>query len=147
MDPGHIDRDFLLKMINSCLPFDDSCTNHYKSNEHFMEAQIETEEQKENTIAVVSYLTLIGLIIAYVMNQDKKSQLGSYHIRQSLGLLCCGFALGIVGMIPILGWIVTFVGMFMMLYMWIMGLINAMNKKEKPLPFLGKKIEEWFKGV
>ncbi|MBA3985291.1 MAG: hypothetical protein H0X63_01630 [Flavobacteriales bacterium] len=112
-----------------------------------MEAQVESTQEKDNSIAVIAYLTLIGLIIAFVMNKDKKSALGSYHIRQSLGLLCCGFALGVVGMVPILGWIVSFLGIFIMLYMWIIGLMHAINKVQKPLPFFGNKFEEWFKNV
>ncbi len=96
------------------------------------------------TIAVISYLTIIGLIIAYVMNNDKKTELGAYHIRQSIGLAATGIALGVIGLIPILGWIVSVLGTLLLIYMWIMGLIHAMNEKKKPLPFFGKKFEEWF---
>ena len=99
------------------------------------------------TIAVISYLTIIGLIIAYVMNNDKKTEFGAYHIRQSVGLAATGIALGVVGLIPILGWIISILGTLLLLYMWIMGLINAMNEKKKPLPFFGKKFEEWFKSI
>ena len=56
-------------------------------------------------------------------------------------------ALGVIGLIPILGWIVSVVGTLLLIYMWIMGLVNAMNEKKKPLPFLGKKFEEWFKSI
>lgn len=102
---------------------------------------------EEKNIAVISYITLIGLIIAFVMNNDKKQAFPSYHIKQSLGLGLTGLALGVVGMIPILGWIVSFLGMFIMLYLWIVGLLNAINGKQKPVPFLGAKYEEWFKNI
>lgn len=36
-------------------------------------------------IAIIAYLTLIGLIIAYVLNNEKRNDFASYHIRQSLG--------------------------------------------------------------
>lgn len=98
-------------------------------------------------IAIIAYITLIGLIIAFVMNSDKKETFPTYHIKQSLGLGLTGLALGVVGMIPILGWIVSFLGLFVMLYLWIMGLINAINGKQKPVPFLGEKYEEWFKNL
>ena len=31
--------------------------------------------------------------------------------------------------------------------MWIMGLMNAINGKEKTVPLLGNKYEEWFSGI
>jgi uncharacterized membrane protein len=81
------------------------------------------------------------------MNNDKKNSFAGYHIRQSLGLAVTGLALGAIGMIPILGWIIDIVGLFVLLYMWIMGLLNAINSKEKPVPILGNKYAEWFKNV
>ncbi|WP_339918254.1 hypothetical protein [Yeosuana marina] len=97
--------------------------------------------------AIISYITIIGLIIAFVMNNDKKNAFASYHIRQSLGLGLTGLALGVIGMVPILGWIIDFFGLFVLLYMWIMGLVNAVNENEKPVPILGKKYIEWFKNI
>jgi len=103
------------------------------------------EEAKK--IAVISYITIIGLVIAYVMNNEKNLDFAKYHIRQSVGLCATGLALSVIGMIPFLGWIINIVGIFVLLYMWIMGLMNAINAKEKPVPFLGKKFEEWFKNI
>lgn len=105
------------------------------------------QNEQDNTIAIISYLTLIGLVIAFVMNNEKKQPFARYHIRQSLGLNITGFVLGFVNVIPILGWIVSIIGMFILLYMNIIGIINAVNRKEKPLPILGKQYEEWFKSV
>ncbi|MDN3724029.1 hypothetical protein QRD02_06515 [Aequorivita sp. SDUM287046] len=113
-----------------------------------METQIENHSTQENNtnLAVIAYITIIGLIIAFMLNKEKKP-LVNYHIRQSLGLACCGFALGLLNIIPILGWIISFFGMFVLLFLWIKGLMNAINKVETPVPFLGKKFEEWFKNI
>lgn len=99
------------------------------------------------TIATIAYITIIGLIIAFVQNSEKKNSFAFFHIRQSLGLSVTGLALGVIGMIPILGWIINILGIFVLIYMWIMGLTNAINGKEKTVPLLGEKYEEWFKGV
>jgi len=109
------------------------------------EAVAVNEEAKR--IAVIGYITIIGLIIAFVMNNEKKLGFASYHVRQSVGLCVTGLALGVIGIIPILGWIINIVGIFVLLFMWIMALVNAINGKEKPAPLLGKKYEEWFKGI
>ncbi|WP_047414254.1 DUF4870 domain-containing protein [Cellulophaga sp. Hel_I_12] len=98
-------------------------------------------------IATIAYMTFIGLIIAFVMNNDKKDAFAAYHIKQSLGLALTGLALGIIGMIPILGWIINILGIFVLLYMWVMGLMNAINGKESPVPFLGEKYKIWFKNI
>ncbi|MFC4095973.1 DUF4870 domain-containing protein [Euzebyella saccharophila] len=103
------------------------------------------EEAKR--IAIISYITIIGLVIAFVMNNEKQLDFAKYHIRQSLGLCVTGFGLGIIGLIPILGWIINLLGIFVLLYMWIMALMNALNGRTKPAPFLGSKFNEWFKGL
>lgn len=109
------------------------------------EAVTVNEEAKK--IAIISYITIVGLIIALVMNNDKKLEFATYHIRQSIGLAACSLALIIIGFIPILGWIVNIIGFFVLLYMWILGLMNAFNEKQKPVPFLGEKYRIWFKNV
>lgn len=103
--------------------------------------------EEGKTIAIIAYLTLIGLVVALVMNGDKKNPFASYHIRQSLGLMLTSLAVSIVSVIPFVGWLIGVLAFFVMLYMWIMGLMNAVNGREKPLPFLGDKYLEWFKTV
>ena len=98
-------------------------------------------------IALISYITIIGLIIAFVMNTEKKHEFAQFHIRQSLGLFLTAIILSFISMIPFLGWIVWIVGIFALLFMWIKGLINAANGKQEFLPFLGQKYAEIFKNL
>ena len=106
-----------------------------------------TEANKSTTIAMVAYLTIIGLIAAIVLNKDTKDPFTSFHIRQSLGLIVTGFAVGIIGIIPFLGWLISIVGTICVIILWLMGFINAINGNEKPVPILGEKYAEWFKNV
>jgi uncharacterized membrane protein len=106
-----------------------------------------TRDTQDKTIAIVAYLTVIGLVVALVLNNEKKDLFAKYHIRQSLGLVLTSIALSLINVIPILGWIVSMVGAFVLLYMWVMGLLNAINGREKPVPILGEKYEEWLKSV
>lgn len=99
------------------------------------------------TIAIIAYLTLIGLIIAFVMNNDKKNAFAAFHIRQALGLGLTGLALGVVNVIPILGWIIGIFGSLLLLVLWVIGLMGALNGKEKSVPILGKKYQEWLKSI
>ena len=106
-----------------------------------------TRDTQDKTIAIVEYLTIIGLVVALVLNNEKRDLFAKYHIRQSLGLVLTSLALSLINVIPILGWIVSMVGAFVLLYMWVMGLLNAINGREKPVPILGEKYEEWLKSV
>ena len=106
-----------------------------------------TRDTQDKTIAIVAYLTVIGLVVALVLNNEKKDLFAKYHIRQSLCLVLTSIALSLINVIPILGWIVSMVGAFVLLYMWVMGLLNAINGREKPVPILGEKYEEWLKSV
>ncbi|MDJ1506561.1 hypothetical protein [Xanthocytophaga agilis] len=99
------------------------------------------------TIAIISYLTLVGFIIALIMHSSNKTSLGAFHLRQMLLLIIIGIAVGFVAWIPILGqlvWLVTCLGLFVF---WIFGLISAINGEEKPMPLVGAKAQEMFATV
>ncbi len=107
----------------------------------------DTSAPENKTIAIIAYLTVIGLIAAIVMNQDKKEPFSSFHIRQALGIFVSLLVISFVGVIPILGWIIAILGGIMLFVLWIMGLINAISGKTKTVPVLGDKFAEWFAGV
>lgn len=107
----------------------------------------QTEQANDNNMAIIAYITIVGLIIAYISNKDKNNAFTSFQIRQSLGLATVGLVLAIISLIPFLGWLIYIIGMFALLYLWIMGLINAINNKHVPVPFLGEKLNDWFKNV
>lgn len=106
-----------------------------------------TSIEEGKNIAIIAYITVFGLIIAFVMNNDKHNGFASYHIRQSLGLCVCGVVVWIVGMVPLIGWAISIIAFFVMVFMWIMGLMNAINGKQKPVPILGDNFDEWFEGI
>ncbi|HEY0944587.1 MAG TPA: hypothetical protein VGD81_04940 [Opitutaceae bacterium] len=107
---------------------------------------------EDKTAAIVSYLTLIGFIIAVVLHCQKKTRLGAFHLRQSLGLMAvavgASIALSIVSVIPFVGWLVGLAGWAVLwiggLVLWIMGLIAAANGECKPVPVLGEQFQKWF---
>ena len=92
------------------------------------------------TIAIVSYITIIGWVIALIMNQSHKDKLASFHIRQTLLLY---IAWVIFSWIPFLGWALSII----LFIFWIIGLIGAINGEQKEVPILGKLAQDWFKGL
>ncbi len=101
------------------------------------------------TIAWVSYLTLIGWIIAFVSygNLNPKSSLPTFHLRQSFGLILLGIAsslifrmlggLSVIGILSPIVWILLIV-------LWILGLLAAINSEEKPVPVIGTYFSNGF---
>ena len=98
------------------------------------------------TLSIVSYITIIGWLIAFISGKDKADSLLRYHLKQSLGVVILSFILptilgilisvthlGILGIIAILP-----------LVLMIIGAINAANEVEKPLPLIGKIADEQF---
>lgn len=103
----------------------------------------------ENIIGIIAYITLIGWIIALIMNNDKKGStksFGAFHLRQSIGLMIIGFIGSfIVGIIPFLNLLLIPVFSIAIFILIIIGIINAANTKKKPLPIVGDFIEKTFK--
>jgi len=97
-------------------------------------------------LAIISYLTIIGWILALVLNNPKQ-ELASFHIRQYLGIFLFGFASGLIMIIPVIGWIAGAIGYVLTLVFWIMGLISAVKGEQKAVPLIGAKAQEWFKSL
>jgi uncharacterized membrane protein len=98
----------------------------------------------QRTISWVSYLTLIGWIIALVNynNSPTKSTLARLHLRQSLGLMLTWLAIYILAIFAVIalgffGFItsILYLGVFVL---WVLGLIAATNGEEKPVPLVGE---------
>jgi len=95
--------------------------------------------EEGKTMAVISYITLIGLLIAFISNNDKNNSFTKFHIGQSLrawifGLILYFFAIlmvvttgiGFFGYLGWGGWILA-----------ILGIVNAVNGKTEALPLVG----------
>ena len=108
-----------------------------------------TPAKEDTTVALLAYLTPIafgiGIVIAIVMHNGKKTTLGAYHLRQSLGLLLTALASWvpciIISMIPVVNMLMLLLGPLLgiaFFVLWVMGLLNAINGQMKPLPVVGE---------
>jgi len=107
-----------------------------------------TENSSNNgkTVGLIAYFTLIGWIIALVMHNKDKTEFGAFHIRQVLGIMVTGIALSIVA--SIIGVSIISMAVNIVIFaLWIIGLIGAAQGEQKPVPVLGEKFQEWFKGI
>jgi molybdopterin converting factor small subunit len=91
-------------------------------------------------VAIIAHITIIGWIIALIMNGNNKTELGSFYIRQVLGIMLLAIVLGLIPVINFFAWILPFA-------MWIMSLIGSLSGEKKPVFLLGEQFQEWFKGL
>jgi uncharacterized membrane protein len=103
---------------------------------------------EDKTTAIISYLTLIGFVAAIVIHSSRKTSLGAYHLRQSLGLMITSIALVmvsmIIGSVPYIGWMVELALWLGLMVLWFTGLLAAVNGQRKPVAVLGSQFEKWF---
>jgi ElaB/YqjD/DUF883 family membrane-anchored ribosome-binding protein len=92
------------------------------------------------TVAIIAHITFIGWIVAIIMNNSNKTELGSYYIRQTLGIWILTILLSII---PIVGCFTWLIGLVLI----IMSVINAANEKMVPTPVVGEYFQDWFKGL
>lgn len=97
-------------------------------------------------IALLSYIPLIGWIIAFVLylENNTKDSLARFHLRQTLGLqiLFLGGSM-ILAFFRI--YFLLFPFELICLALWILGLLSALKLEEKPVFYIGHYFQEWFK--
>ena len=95
------------------------------------------------TSAVISYFYLLGVLIAYLTNAEKKSQFAYFHIRQSLGLWLTFLALGYpVGYFD--NWQITFSFWIAFAILFIYGFSMALSGKTDSYSFGWKILSKCF---
>ncbi len=93
-------------------------------------------EQNSKVIAILMYIFPILFFIPLL--QNPKEQFSMFHANQVLILFIMSIASYIIAILPIIGWIATFViGIFSLLCK-ILGIIAVVNGQFKPLPIIGK---------
>ena len=102
-------------------------------------------------VAVLSYITLLGWIIALILNMQKKQALASFHIRQSLMIIITAIVVSILGtvlaFIPVIGGIIGLVLWIGLLVLWVLGLVSAIKGTQKEVPVVGATGQKWFKAL
>lgn len=98
------------------------------------------------TIAIISYITLIGLIIAIVMNKEKKNNFAAFHIRQSLGIMILYLIVYLIFWAIYVPFLPTILYL-LILVLWILGFMAAIQGEIKPVPLIGDYFQQWFKSI
>lgn len=98
------------------------------------------------TYAIISHLWIIGLVIAFILNNNKKNSFASFYIRQMIGINL---------LIIINKWLVydligSFVGWaigVIIFILWLISIMGTIQGEKKEVPVIGGHFQDWFKNI
>jgi len=102
--------------------------------------------EEGKTAAIVSYLTWVGTLIAFLMNNTKKNPFASFHIRQAFGLSVASLVNTFLITKFTGAYVYGTIGLVLVVFR-IIGLIGAFKGEEKLIPLLGDVFQENFKSI
>ncbi len=105
-----------------------------------MNEELKQGNQGKNAIALLSYIGILFLVPLLVAKDDPFVK---FHIKQGITLFIAGLIIVAISMIPVLGWIIGFVASIILFVFAIMGIINVLTGKKKPLPLIGQYADYW----
>lgn len=85
--------------------------------------------------AIVAHITIIGWLIALVLNSNKE-EFTSFYLRQTLPMHILWMVLSAI---PVIGWIV---GLLVVVF-WIISFVGAVQGEQKLIPY-GNEFQKWF---
>lgn len=98
------------------------------------------------TAAIISHFTIIGLIIAFVLNMNNKNAFASFYIRQMLGLNILYMA-NIWIIYRYLGNTIGWAVGVLLFALWIISLLAVLKGEKKLVPVVGEQFQNLFKGI
>lgn len=105
-----------------------------------------TVESDGKTIGIIAYLTLIGWVVAFIMNSSKKNEYASFHLRQMFGLVLLSIIISVLNVTINLGLFGTILSV-LLLVLWVIGFVGAVQGEKKLIPIIGENFQEWFIGI
>ena len=102
--------------------------------------------EKGKGLGIVAYITIIGVLIAFFMNQEKRNPFVSFHVRQSLGLWLLYFILGYV-ISGFDSWMLTYSFWIFFAVLFLYGILGAISGKNNSVPILGDFFQKLFKSL
>ena len=94
-------------------------------------------ERSSRRVAVISYITWVGWIIAFIM-RDRSDTFALHHLNQALVINLLKIAGGLCAALPGIGHSVSSVVGVAAFVFIVMGIYRAANWRTDPLPFIGE---------
>jgi len=91
--------------------------------------------EENKILAAIGYLGILCLVPLLL---KKDSPYAQFHGKQGLILLLAWVVFNVVMVVPIIGWLVGFVGNILCLVLMVVGIVNAISGEKKKLPLIGQ---------
>jgi len=94
--------------------------------------------------ALLAYIPFVGFLIAFSVNSDDKHPFATWHTKNMFGIFIMYFVALVFQSNDVYYTIGDIIWLIATL-LWIYSFIMAYQNKEKGVPILGEKFQEWFK--
>jgi uncharacterized membrane protein len=94
------------------------------------------EGLSDTAAGALAYVTIIPAIIFLVMAPYNTRPFVKFHAFQCVGLAIVWFCLGLIMIVPILGWIIGGLGFLALLVCWILSIVKASQGSYFKLPVI-----------
>ena len=103
-----------------------------------MEENIQKEKNagrgKNTGMAIIAYI----LFFIPLLTEFRSDPFVKYHVKQGLVLFLASIVSGVLASIPLLGLVIAPLMSIAFLVLFAIGIINAANGEQKPLPLIGQ---------
>lgn len=96
----------------------------------------------DNLAAALAYITIIPAIIFLVMEPYNRNSFIKFHAWQNIFLCLVMFVLAVIGVVPIIGWILFPLGFLVLFVFWLIAIINAYKGVMYKIPVIGNFAEK-----
>ena len=96
----------------------------------------------DNAAGALAYVTIIPAIIFLIVEPYNKNSYIRFHSWQSIFLGIAYFAIQILWVIPIVGWLICLLAFPVFLVIWIIVLLKALKGERYKLPWIGDLAEK-----
>ena len=97
-----------------------------------------SKKEKNTGMAIIAYI----LFFVPLLTDTKNDPFVKYHVKQGFVLFIAAMIVWIIDrfllLIPIIGWGLMYLLGFFLIGLFIIGIMNALGGKQKPLPLIGK---------
>lgn len=91
--------------------------------------------QEDKVYAALSYVWILVFVPLLLKRNNGYVQ---FHAKQGVVLLIVEVILWVIGMVPILGWLVSFLGHIVVAILAVLGIVAALVGRYWEMPFLGE---------
>ncbi len=105
----------------------------------------ESKQGNEQLVAILCYF-LIGIIWYFADKEMSNSRLAKFHSKQVINLWIINILVNVVIVaVPFIGVPLASLANLVLLVLWIVGLIRAVNMEMKEIPIIGHLAESYLK--